>query len=90
MSQTLSTPSIQGFGRTALLLGCLVAMSGCSDLTAKQQRVLTGAVIGTTTGTVVTAATGGCIACGAAIGGAVGAGSGYLYDYVQGSGNSMW
>ena len=73
-----------------LLLVCLVALSGCSDLSAKQQRVLTGGAIGTTVGALTTVATGGCVACGAAIGGAVGAGTGYAYDYFQEPENSLW
>ncbi len=80
---TLSTRT----GRLGLLLVCLLSLSACSDLSAKQQRVLTGGAIGTTVGAISTVAMGGCVACGAAIGGAVGAGSGYLYDYIE---NQDW
>ncbi|MFA6280399.1 MAG: hypothetical protein WC612_06375 [Bdellovibrionales bacterium] len=74
-------------GRIGLLLVCLVSLGACSDLSARQQRVLTGGAIGTTVGAISTVAMGGCVACGAAIGGAVGAGSGYLYDYIE---NQNW
>ena len=81
------TLSLARKGRNGLLLVCLLSLGACSNLTAKEQRVLTGAAIGTTVGAISTVAMGGCVACGAAIGGAVGAGSGYLYDYVQ---DSSW
>ncbi|MGE4351587.1 MAG: hypothetical protein AB7E52_05295 [Bdellovibrionales bacterium] len=68
---------------TALTLVCFLGLAACSDLTTQQQRVLTGAAIGTTAGAIGVAITGGCVACGAAIGGAVGAGTGYLYDYLD-------
>lgn len=73
--------------RFGLLFIGLLSLSACSDLSAKQQRVLTGGAIGTTVGAISIVATGGCVACGAAIGGAVGAGSGYLYDYID---NQDW
>lgn len=78
MTQTLSRTS-----RTALLLVCLASLGACSNLTPKEQRMLSGAAIGTTAGALGTALTGGCVACGAAVGGAVGAGSGYAYDYFS-------
>ncbi|MFN7113318.1 MAG: hypothetical protein ACK4PK_03060 [Alphaproteobacteria bacterium] len=48
-----------------------------------QQRTLSGAGIGAGVGVVGTAVTGGCISCGAVIGGAAGAGAGYLYDKTK-------
>ena len=79
---TLShTPSRLGcIGLAAL---CLISLNACSDLTTTQQRLLSGGAIGATAGAVGVAITGGCVACGAAIGGAVGTGAGYLYDYVD-------
>ncbi|HVY13261.1 MAG TPA: hypothetical protein VHB73_06840 [Alphaproteobacteria bacterium] len=65
----------------ALLAAPLCLMLGaCSDLNTTQQRVLSGGAIGAGVGTAATLVTGGCVACGAAIGGAVGAGAGYVYD----------
>lgn len=83
MAHALSTAREAG-----ILFVCLMALSGCSDLSAKQQRMLTGAAIGTTVGAATIAMTGGCVSCGAAVGGAVGAGAGYAYDYFQDTGNS--
>lgn len=60
-----------------------LAAGGCSGLDETEQRVLSGGAIGATVGTVGTAVTGGCVACGAAIGGAVGAGAGYLSDKIK-------
>jgi len=61
----------------------LVAMTGCSNMSKKEQRVLSGAAIGAGAGTVGAAATGGCVSCGAAIGTAVGAGAGYIFDETR-------
>lgn len=46
--------------------------------------MITGAMIGTAAGAAGTAMLGGCIACGAAIGGVVGTGAGYVVDQIQG------
>lgn len=56
----------------------IMAMTACSNMTPTQQSTLSGAAIGTGVGAVGTVLTGGCVACGAAIGGAVGAGTGYI------------
>lgn len=61
----------------------IVALSGCSGMNDTQQRVLSGGAIGAGTGAAITAVTGGCVACGAAIGGAVGAAGGYVYDQMK-------
>jgi osmotically inducible lipoprotein OsmB len=66
----------------AVLLLAL-ATAGCSGMNHTQQRVLSGGAIGAGIGAVGTALTGGCVACGAAIGGAVGAGAGYIYDQTR-------
>lgn len=66
-----------------LLAALLLPMAACSDMTKTQQRTVSGGAIGATVGTVGTVMTGGCIACGAAIGGAVGAGAGYLSTKIK-------
>jgi hypothetical protein len=62
-----------------VLVGAL-AVAGCSNMSLTEQRVLSGGAIGATAGAVTTVITGGCVSCGAAIGGVVGAGAGYIYD----------
>lgn len=69
--------------RAAALAVLLVGLAACSNLSETQQRVVTGGAIGTAVGAAGTVMTGGCVACGAAIGGAVGAGTGYVIDQVQ-------
>lgn len=70
------------FHRVCALLA-LCSLASCANLTQTEQRVVTGAAIGTTVGAVGTVMTGGCVACGAAIGGAVGAGTGYVIDKAK-------
>ena len=66
------------FARFALA-GLLVAnLGGCSNMDENQQRMVSGGAIGVAAGAVTTVVTGGCIACGMAIGGAVGSAGGYL------------
>jgi hypothetical protein len=62
------------------LVVALVGLAGCSGLSTKEQRMLSGGAIGAGVGAAGTALTGGCVTCGALIGGAVGTGAGYLYD----------
>jgi uncharacterized membrane protein YebE (DUF533 family) len=64
-------------GRT-VLAASLLAMTGCANMDAQQQTILSGGAAGAVIGTLGTVITGGCIPCGTAIGGAVGAGAGYL------------
>ena len=69
--------------RIATLAGvalCTLALGGCANMTPNQQRMLSGGVIGVSVGAAGTLLTGGCVACGAAIGGVVGAGAGYVVD----------
>jgi hypothetical protein len=61
----------------------LIGTAGCSNMNNTQQRTLSGGAMGAAGGAVITAVTGGCVWCGAAIGGAVGAGAGYVYDQVK-------
>lgn len=63
-----------------LLLVCALALGACDNMNSTQQRTLSGAGIGAAVGVAGTVLTGGCVACGAAVGGAVGAGAGYVYD----------
>jgi len=76
------------FGKSVLVLG-LLATAGCSSLTPQEQRMLTGAAAGTAIGAAGTFMLGGCVACGAAIGGAVGTGVGYAVDQLSPKGNSQ-
>lgn len=68
--------------RSVLILGVL-ALAGCSNLNTQEQRMLSGGAAGTAIGAAGTVLTGGCVACGAAIGGAVGVGAGYVYDKLE-------
>lgn len=60
-----------------------LAVSGCSNLGTRDQRILSGAAIGAGVGAVGTVLTGGCVSCGTLIGGAVGAGAGYVIDHNE-------
>ncbi|MDD3182436.1 MAG: hypothetical protein PHD48_06515 [Alphaproteobacteria bacterium] len=86
MTPTTRIPSTKNKAILAFSLVCLLGLGACSDLSTQQQRLLTGGAIGATAGALSIALTGGCVACGAAIGGAVGAGTGYLYDYIDNKG----
>jgi osmotically inducible lipoprotein OsmB len=61
----------------------ILCLSACSNMNSTQQRTLSGAAIGAGVGTAATLVTGGCITCGAVVGGAVGAGAGYVYDKTR-------
>jgi len=52
-------------------------------MSTQSQRILSGGAIGAASGTAITVITGGCVACGAAVGGAVGAGVGYVVDETE-------
>lgn len=72
--------------RSVTLGAALVAvlgLAGCSGMNSTEQRTLSGGAIGAAAGAAGTAITGGCVACGAALGGAVGAGAGYLSDKID-------
>jgi osmotically inducible lipoprotein OsmB len=66
--------------RCILLCIVLLSITGCSNMTAQEQRMLSGAGIGAGVGAVGTVMTGGCVSCGAAIGAGAGAVGGYIYD----------
>lgn len=67
---------------SAALLAAL-ALGACSNMNNTQQRALSGAAIGAGTGVAATALTGGCVTCGAVVGGVVGTGAGLVYDNMQ-------
>jgi len=69
-------------GRT-VLCASLLAMAGCANMDSQDQRMLSGGAAGTVIGAAGTVLTGGCVACGAAIGGAVGVGAGYVIDKMD-------
>jgi len=73
----------QSFMRAAVMGAALLALTACSNLDDTQQKVLSGGAAGAVIGTVGVAITGGCIPCGTAIGGAVGAGTGYVLDQMD-------
>lgn len=61
----------------------LLGLGACSGMTDTQQKTVSGATAGMAIGAVGTVITGGCVACGTAIGGVVGAGTGYLLDQLD-------
>ena len=63
---------------TILVVASALGLSACSGLSDRDQKMLSGGAIGAGVGAVGTVITGGCVTCGAAIGGAVGAGAGYI------------
>jgi osmotically inducible lipoprotein OsmB len=71
--------------RAGLAALCLMTLGACSTAESghTENNIIIGTAVGATTGTVATVVTGGCIPCGAAIGGASGAGAGYVYDWLN-------
>ena len=65
-----------------VLAGALV-LAGCENMDRQTQRMLSGGAIGAAAGATVTVITGGCVACGAAVGGAVGTGVGYVVNEME-------
>jgi osmotically inducible lipoprotein OsmB len=66
----------------SLALVSAIGLAGCSNMSSTEQRTLSGGAIGAAGGAVIGGISG-CAWCGAAIGGAVGAGAGYAYDQVK-------
>ena len=62
----------------AAALALSLGLAGCSGMNETQQKMLSGGAIGAAGGAAITALTGGCIWCGAAIGGAAGTAAGYV------------
>ncbi|GAB5470257.1 MAG: hypothetical protein Kilf2KO_32870 [Rhodospirillales bacterium] len=73
--------------RSTGLAALLLLLAACSGLNKTEERTLSGGAIGAGVGAVGTVLTGGCVACGAVIGGALGAGTGYIYDQVKKGGD---
>lgn len=63
-----------------LLSLAIVSLSACENMSNRNQRMLSGAAIGTGVGAAAGVATGGCVTCGAVIGAGVGTAAGALYD----------
>lgn len=63
----------------------LLGITACSNLDRTSQNMLYGGALGSGLGAATSAAYGGCVACGAAIGGTVGVVSGYAVsqDYYR-------
>ena len=62
-----------------LVLAAALALSACADMTAQQQRTLSGAAIGTVGGAAIGAIAGNA-GLGAVLGAGAGAAGGYIYD----------
>jgi len=69
--------------RAALLVLVILGLAGCENMDEMQQRMVSGGAIGVATGAVGTVITGGCIACGMAIGGVVGTAGGFIIDELD-------
>lgn len=74
---------VKSFIQICVIGSGLLALTACSNLDDTQQKMLSGGAAGAVIGTVGVAVTGGCIPCGTAIGGAVGAGTGYVLDKMD-------
>jgi osmotically inducible lipoprotein OsmB len=71
---------MNSFTRAAAVTLTVLCLSGCSNMDETQQRMVSGGAIGVAVGAVGTVVTGGCVACGMAIGGAVGTATGYVVE----------
>jgi osmotically inducible lipoprotein OsmB len=71
---------INSLTRTAAVALTTLSLSSCSNMDETQQRMVSGGAIGVAVGAVGTVVTGGCVACGMAIGGAVGTATGYVVE----------
>lgn len=69
--------------RLSIVFVALLSLTGCESLGRTESNVLAGGAGGAVVGTLATVATGGCIPCGAAIGGAVGSGGGFVYSRMS-------
>lgn len=70
------------FSRSLAVSG-MILLTACGTLTPSQQATMTGGVVGAAAGTVSTVILGGCLPCGTAIGGAIGAGTGYAVEQIN-------
>jgi osmotically inducible lipoprotein OsmB len=62
--------------RYAAMVAVIISLTACSNMNDRQQKMVSGAAIGTGVGVVGAAATGGCVSCGAVIGAGVGTAAG--------------
>jgi osmotically inducible lipoprotein OsmB len=67
-----------------LLIVAVLATTGCANMSARQQRALSGGAIGAAGGAALGAVTGGSPAVGAGVGGAAGAATGYFWEQLFG------
>ena len=74
---------IGSFTRGVTVALTVLSLSGCANMDETQQRMVSGGAIGVAVGAVGTVVTGGCIACGMAIGGAVGTATGYVVQKLD-------
>jgi len=58
----------------------ILSLAGCSGMTTREQRILSGGAIGAGSGAAISIISGGSIAGGSAIGAAAGAIGGLIYD----------
>ena len=70
--------------RIFIAIAVLIAtVTGCSHMSATQQRALSGGAIGAGSGAALTVLTGGSVLVGTAIGAGVGTVGGLIYDDMQ-------
>lgn len=69
--------------KTTTISVLLFLLAGCSGMSTREQRVLSGGAIGAGSGAAIGAITGGSAAVGAAVGGAAGALGGLILDEVK-------
>ena len=70
--------------RIFIAIALLIAtVTGCSHMSATQQRALSGGAIGAGSGAALTVLTGGSVLVGTAIGAGVGTVGGLIYDDMQ-------
>jgi osmotically inducible lipoprotein OsmB len=67
-----------------LLVVALLVTTGCANMSARQQRALSGGAIGAAGGAALGAVSGGSPAVGAGVGGAAGATTGYFWEQLFG------
>lgn len=66
------------YGTALVMIVTMVWMAGCAGLSEKEQRTLTGSMMGAAAGAGIAAIAGGNAGVGAAVGGAAGALTGYI------------
>lgn len=67
----------------ALIASMILSLASCSGMSAREQRVLSGAAIGAGAGTVLSGASGGDPLTGAAVGAAAGVVGGLIVDQTK-------